>query len=341
MKIFITGASGFIGQVVLTKLLEDNHEVTAIYSRNPVQQTKSSAQLESYSNLNMIQLDLLDNKNLTHYLAGHDCVIHLAYNFRGTAQEQFAFATQATQSLLTACAEARIKKLVYSSTISVYGEPPPSGLITEASPRLASLQPYALSKQATEKLFLESADGETEIVILQPSIVYGPGKGSWSYGLLNRMREAFLPIVNHGEGYCNPIYVDDVAQAIIQACETPNLHKECFIITNDKPVKWREFLNYYESILGGKTFIDLPYYIYNHQTPIPRYRRGFRKAIRRLSEVFYSKPINYPAPDEIRFYAAQPIFSNQKARKLLNFQPQTSLEEGMSRVQKWWESSHN
>jgi nucleoside-diphosphate-sugar epimerase len=331
MKILLTGASGFIGEIVLSKLLERNHEVTAAYSRTPVT-------AKTNSQFNSIQLDLLNSESLTEYFMGYDCVIHLAYNFAGTVEEQFTFATHTTESLLRACAEAKVKKIVYSSTISVYGEPPYSGLITEKSPRISSLQPYALSKQAAEKIFLASEIEDTEIVILQPSIVYGPGQGYWTAGIMKRMQESLMPLINQGNGYCNPVYVDDVAQAVVQASETTGIHKECFIINNNEPVKWAEFLGFYEDILRKKTLINLPHYIYNHPPSIRRHRRVLRKVIRKLSGFSHGKPIQYPSPDEIRFFSAQPIFSNQKAHDTLKFQPQISLETGMEKIQEWWQN---
>lgn len=336
MRVLLTGASGFIGQAVLSKLLERGHCITAVYNRSPIQNITGSPSTKSFANFSALKLDLLNEDELHNYIMGHDWVIHLAYNFQGSIQDQFTFAKKTTQSLLAACARVKVKKLVYASTIAVYADPPKSGLITEDSPRLASIRPYGLSKQATEKFLLESDAGDTELVVIQPSIVYGPGRNGWTSGVLTQMQNFLLPLIQKGSGYCNPVYVDDVAQAIIQACETPNLHKNCFIITNDEPISWLRFFTYYESILETKSLIDLPHYVYKHQNHVPRHRRGVRKGINKIAEKLYGKPIQYPSLEEIHFFSAQPVFSNQKARKFLNFQPSISIEVGMERVKEWW-----
>ena len=55
-----------------------------------------------------------------------------------------------------------------------------------------------------------------------------------------------------------------------------------------------------------------------------------------IAKALYGKSIHYLSPDEFRTLVAQPIFSNQKSRDRLNFQPEISLQTGMERIREWW-----
>ena len=348
MKIFVTGASGFIGQSVVLKLLEQGHHVIAAYNPSSQKEMLNPLALQTPANLYSLKLDILNKQALTPYLFNCECVIHLAYSFQNTVEKQLEFAIQSNQTILQACEELKVRKFIHISSISVYGDPPPSGLITEQSPRLSSLKPYTSIKQTAEKIVLETKVSNTEITVLQPSIVYGPGGGTaWN---LSQMKKSFIPVARKGLGYCNPIHVDDVSRAIISACETPNIHKQCFIISNDEPICWRQFLSYYESILGHTTLMNLPIdYICENESAIPLFKqiisRSYKSSIVRksmsgVSKLIYGKSIQHINPDEFRAAVAQPHFSNQKAHELLNFQPQISLDTGMEGIRQWWNESH-
>jgi nucleoside-diphosphate-sugar epimerase len=346
LKIFVTGASGFIGQSLVIKMLEQGYHIVAAHGPLSPIDLFDALPHQHQSNLSNLKLDLLNQQELLPNISGCDCVVHLAHNFQDTLQEQFAFATHSTQTLLQACVEAHVKKFIHISSTSVYGDPPPSCVITEESPRLASLIPLTSIKQAAERLVLEAGTGDTEVIVLQLGRVYGPGARGETARTLSQMKAAFMTLARYGTGYCNPIYIDDAITAIICACEIPNLHRQSFIISNDKPISWKEFLSCYESILNEKTLINLPIdYFCEAQASVPFFRGLISKILTKrkvmegtstIARALCGKSIRYLSPDEFCTLAAQPIFCNQKSHDLLNFQPKISLEVGIKRIREWW-----
>lgn len=342
LKILITDASGFIGQALIVKMLEQGHHIIA--ACDPLAAIERSSSSEQ-PNLSEVKLDLCNQQELRQHLSGCDCVVHLAHYHQAALWEQFEFATRSTQTLLQACVEAQVKKFIHISSTAVYGDPP-SGVITEESPCLASIRPQTSIKQAAEKIALETEAGDTEVVVLQIGRVYGPGEGGETAQAFSQMKAAFMPLARWGTGYCNPIYIDDVVTAMIRACEIPNLHRQRFIISHEQPISWREFLSGYESILGEKAFIDLPIdYCCKPQDSTPLFRELVSKMLKKrkvmeatsaIAKTVYGKSIHYLSPDEFRTLVAQPIFSNQNARDRLNFQPEISLRTGMERIREWW-----
>ncbi len=336
-KIVVMGASSFVGQALVSKLLEQGHLILAVddplLAVDPLHQ----------ASVDRPRLHRLDRSKLPLYLSRCDLVVNLELPYPG---QQFRAAIDATQTLLQACIQAQIKKFIHISSTSVYGDPPPSRMITEASPCLASLKPQTSIQQATERLVLKTEAKNTEVVVLQLGRVYGPGAGGETARTLSQMKTTFIPIVKQGNGYCNAIYIDDVVTAIIRACEVSDLHQQRFIISSDQLVRWKELLSGYEAILGQKSLVYLPIeYPCEIQDSIPVLKKVVSKVLKKrkvmqgtsaIAQAFYGKSIYYPSADEFRALVAQPIFSNQKSRDRLNFQPQISLQTGIERIREWW-----
>lgn len=332
---FVTGASGFIGQALITRLLEQGHHILAAYD--------SGSTIESPIPASVLPVNLDDRAQLRSQLLNCDCVVNLSLNPENL---QFRTAIEETQTLLQACIEAQVKKFIHISSTDVYGDPPPSRVITEASPYLASLKLQSSIQQALERLVLQVEAENIEVIVLQLGRVYGPGVGGETAQLLSQMKTVFLPLVRQGSGYCHPIYIDDVITAILRAWEVPNLHQQRFIISPDQPVCWSELLSSYESILGQKSLVALPIdYPCEVQTSMSWMKAIASKALKKrkvmqttsaIAKAACGKSIYYPSVDEFRTLVAQPIFLNQKSRDRLNFQPQISFQTGIERIREWW-----
>ena len=189
-------------------------------------------------------------------MKGCEAVVHLAVAPGNSPAELVDANLALTTALLEAAILTNVRRFVHISSISVYGEPPPDGPIDESSPRLASLQAYAAMKQACERLVLTAAD-QLEVVVLQPAIVYGPGGGWWTAGLLEAMASQVWPLVEQGRGHCHPVHVSDVARAIRLALASPTAPGRCLLITGPT-VSWRRFLRYYEKLLGRPALLAMP-----------------------------------------------------------------------------------
>ena len=279
-----------------------------------------------------------------------DVVVYLPdYKNDIILDEQRQSAVEGTKSVLQAAIEAKVKRFIHISSISVYGEPPKNKTYTEETPRYASLGLYPSLEQEAELAVLNTPRENTEVVVLQPGIVYGAGESYWTERLLTIFKEKLFPLVNEGQGLCNPIHVNDVVDAIILAATVSGIDGECFIVTNDKPLTWGSFLGFYEKILGKKCLISIPtsmmkqYNVWKKASgKVPEYR-FYTRVLRKIFKVFQfpyiKKPIQFIDNERIDFFAARPYFSNQKAKELLGFKPKIEIEEGMARVKEWFEKS--
>lgn len=345
MNYFLTGATGFIGRHLTKALAEQGEQITILLNRRTIPED-----LEQYiDKINTVKVDILNCDQLAKEMSGHDVVVHLAYGSSGTTEQQYNITVEGTRSALKAANEAKVKRLVHISTISVYGEPPKSIVYTEDTPRYASLGLYTNLKQEAEAAVLNFPSSITECVVLQPGIVYGPDGSYWTEGLMNILMEKYFPLVNRGQGFCNLIHVSDVVKAIILAAKVSGIDKECFIITQDRPVKWCTLLKAYERIIGHKCLINIPTQMMKQYNVLKRMSgkvqeyRFYSKVMNYFFKVFkvpnIRKQIQFLDSDIIDLFAAKPHFSNQKAKDILGFEPIIDFEEGIISVKDYFERS--
>lgn len=150
MKILVTGGAGYIGSIVVEECLRDGHEVT-VYD-NLVKGHRRSVSPEA----SFVEGDLLDGELLRRTFSENktEAVIHMAaYSLVGESVENPAKYYQnnvvAGFVLLDAMRDSAVKKIVFSSTAAVYGEPEKQPI--EEGDRLAPTNPYGESKLAFEK----------------------------------------------------------------------------------------------------------------------------------------------------------------------------------------------
>ncbi len=126
MKYFVTGGAGFIGSNLCDLLLKKNHQVT-IYDNFSTGKKKFIEKALASPNCNLVEADLLDINTLNQAISNHDIVVHLAANAdvrfgSEDTRRDLEQNTIATSNLLDAMRINDIKKILFSSTGSIYGE---------------------------------------------------------------------------------------------------------------------------------------------------------------------------------------------------------------------------
>jgi nucleoside-diphosphate-sugar epimerase len=152
--------------------------------------------------------------------------------------------------VLEAALHARAERVVYLSTLMVYGATP-DGDLDETTPRRYSGTVYADSKLDAEKMVFEYAEKHgLPVTILQPTVVYGPFAPVWTVDVLQRLKTEQVILVNGGDGLCNAVYIDDAVNAILLAAVKEEAVGEAFLISDGQPVTWRDFYSRYVRMLG-------------------------------------------------------------------------------------------
>jgi nucleoside-diphosphate-sugar epimerase len=243
MRIFVTGASGFIGQTLCPQLLERGHEVTALVRRSGSEPSETTAVLGELGDRTGL-IEALDTTR-------PDCVIHLAAEIASQrdARKVRAVNIGGTTNLIDACLQlagstpASGPRFVFASTV-VTGDAR-GALLTEDDP-LPVTTPYGRSKREGERLVLDSG---LPGVIVRPSHVYGPG-GWYADELVARLRQpGRFAVIGSGQNLWDVVHSEDVATALVLAAEDAPVGSTYHVV-DDEPVSYGEFMALTARTLG-------------------------------------------------------------------------------------------
>ncbi len=219
MKVFLTGATGYIGNRLALQLAENNYEVHGL-----VRDLKSE-NIPVHPNIILFEGNLNDTISIEKAIANCEYVFHTAAFTKLTCcdvEEFYNVNVRGTANVLNAAKNSGIKKFIFTSSVSVFGPSQPNSLIVEIQPRMSSYaNDYELTKTMAENLVLEYNKKGLPGIILNVSRVYGPGNTGFSNGvnrfitMLLKNRVVFVPSKLHIES--NYVYIDDVTKAHILA----------------------------------------------------------------------------------------------------------------------------
>lgn len=228
MRVLITGVAGFVGSHLADALLAQGHTVIGIDSFEDyyprVNKDDNIRSAKSHPNFHLLETNLLTT-NLTHLLQDIDCVFHQAAQagVRASWGQSFEVYVRnnimATQRLLEAAKGTGIRKLVYASSSSVYGDNALFPLREDASTHPNS--PYGVSKLAAEHLCqLYAANFGVPTVSLRYFTVYGPRqRPDMAFHRFARAAVKGEPITLYGSGEQTRdfTFVSDIVKANIAA----------------------------------------------------------------------------------------------------------------------------
>lgn len=251
-KVLVTGGTGFIGSRLVEKLcLEHRTKVRAL-----VRNFSTASRIARFP-VEMIPGDVTDANAVKRATQGCDFVFHCAYDFAGDGRHRRVVSVKGSENVADAVLHAGVTRVVHVSTVSVYGTP--DGDLDETSARTKTGDLYADTKLDAENLmFRYHREKNLPVVIVQPTIVYGPFSRSWTIGIVDQLRKGPLALPEDGGGHCNAVYIDDVVDGMILAAAKDEAIGQSFLLSADEPVTWREFFGAYERILGTQSVVYLP-----------------------------------------------------------------------------------
>lgn len=222
MRVLITGGAGFLGSALANHLVGEGHRVWVL------DDLSAGDPASLHKDVSFTRGDVRDIPRLWTLLKGMDCVYHLAA--RVSVPESILYPVEyndvnvgGTVSLMTAARDAGIKRVVFTSSGTVYGEQKEQPIKETVRPNPRN--PYAVTKIAAE--YYLSSMGTLygiETVILRIFNAYGPGQAvppSHPPVIPQFVRQALtggsMVIFGNGEQTRDFVYVDDVVQALMAA----------------------------------------------------------------------------------------------------------------------------
>lgn len=298
MRILITGGAGFIGSHLVDRLIKENHKVVVIDNLT----TGRKENVNSRANFH--NLDICDFDKIKPLFKNIDFIFHLAAIPRVPVSVEDPVGTSkvnilGTINVFKAAIEAKVKRVIFASSSSVYGNQEKLPLKEDMKPN--PISPYALQKLVGEqfaKLFTKLYG--VPIISLRYFNVFGPridfnSDYSLVIGKFLKQKAEHKPLTIFGDGeqtrgFC---YVDDVVEANIKAMESEKLKGgEVINISSGKSYS----ISYLADLIGGE------------------------------------KQYLPPRPGDVLHTEADITL----AKNLLNWQPKVPFEEGLKKVQEWF-----
>lgn len=216
MKILVTGATGFTGSYVIPLLLKQRHEVRCL-----VRATSDTAAL-SDERLELVTGDLDDTAALAAAFSGCDLLINIASLGFGHAP-----------NIIAAAQEAGIKRALFVSTTAIF---------TNLN------APSKAGRMAAEQAIRDSG---LDYTIVRPTMIYGSSRDRNMCRLVTHISQRrLLPIVGDGTWLQQPVYVGDLAWAIVTAAQCDKAIKGEYNISGGKELTYNDVIATVEKALG-------------------------------------------------------------------------------------------
>jgi dihydroflavonol-4-reductase len=220
MRVFVTGATGFIGSHVAGQLRERGDEVATL-----VRSPEKAGELERYG-CELVAGDLSDEAAITAGMRDCDAVIHGAAIYevgipKSEHGRMYEANVRGTERVLRAALDARIPKVVYVSTIGAYGDT--RGEVVDESyqhPGDGYTSYYEETKTEAHQVARRLIDDDgLPCVIVQPGGVYGPADHSALGKQMNDFLAGRMPVLVFPDLGMNMVHVEDVAAGVLLALD--------------------------------------------------------------------------------------------------------------------------
>ena len=318
MKVFVTGAAGFLGRAVVKALSEKGHSVVAL-----VRSDRSSDD----ANVRFVRGDVRNTAPWAAELQGVDTVVHLAASFEDL-HSQIAVNVLGTERLLAAMGAASCRRLVHVSTFSVYdyrriarGAEINEQSLIESSPQ--DRDAYTETKLQQERLVRAFADAGNDVTIVRPGAIFGPDRW-WDGGAAARLKgRLWLAVAPQGKPKLVSVW--NCADAIVVCVENPASIGGTFNIVDDDLPTQRE----YQAMLRDAGLFDarvlaLPYAVASGAARVIGIVNGRR----------------FDGNAQVPYYVHEPRmtasfkpfeYSNAHAKRVLGWSPKLSVADAVRR----------
>ena len=320
-KVLVTGATGFTGGNLAKRLVESGIQVVAFVRAN-----SRTALLEQLG-VECRLVDIKDRSSVMHHFDHFDVVYHIAAAYRtehSDHTEFFDVNVEATRNLLEAARDHGAGRFVHCSTVGVQGEiqNPPA----DENYRFSPGDHYQESKREGEMLARDYFAAGLPGCVVRPVGIYGPGDTRF-LKLFKAIHRGKFFMIGSGRTLYHLTYIADLVSGFILAGTHPAAQGEVFTIAGERYTTLNDLISMISAILNKS--------VPKWHIPAWPVMAAAHVCDRVCQPLGISPPIY---PRRVEFFLLDRAFTIEKAKKLLGYQPQVTLEEGLRRTAAWYKA---
>jgi dihydroflavonol-4-reductase len=319
-KVLVTGGRGFLGKHVVNHFSRLGEDVR-IFARSTSQETQENDKGK------IVWGDIRDLNAVERAVDGVEYVVHLVSNFRkggSDKREAFDINVGGTENVLKASLKFGVKRLVHCSTIGVHGNvlEIPANEDTPFNPGDLYQETKLIAEQKVWEFY---QDIGLPITVVRPISLMGPGDDRM-LKLFRMIKKGRFIMVGNGDVYFQPAYIDDVVNGFHLCLYHEAAVGEAFIIGSEEYIPLRDLV----LLIASELDVSLSL----RKIPLA--------PVLWLANLFEQifVPLGLEPPlhrRRVSFFQNNRAFSIDKAKRLLGYQPQVSLREGIRRTINWYD----
>ncbi len=323
MRVLVTGATGFTGGALASRLIREGAEVTAFV------RSMSRAESLRQKGVDCQVVDITDAGEVLKAFKPFDRVFHIAALFRTETADRSEFTrvnVDATRNLVAAAKQFGVGRFIHCSTVGVQGriDHPPA----DENYRTQPADHYQQTKLEGEQVALEHFAGGLPGVVIRPAGIYGPGDLRF-LKLFKAIQRGWFVLIGDGSTLYHFTYIDDLIEGFILAASHPRAPGEVFTIGGPTHVTIRETLDTIASVLHKP----------RSKLRVPAWPVEIAAVL--CERICMPLGINPPLyPRRLEFFTMDRSFSIAKARNYLGYEPKVTLADGFARTAAWYRQQH-
>jgi nucleoside-diphosphate-sugar epimerase len=318
-KILVTGSTGFLGTRLVELLIQRGYPVRALARKLANIEKLKSLQSEIYFG------DVADFESLKSAFKGVDMVVHAAADTAGNEEDSKLSTIQGTKNVIDLCRHYKIKKLVYISSLSVYGvtDYKKGQLVSEQSSLECFPEKrghYSNAKLQAEKIVTDAIN-KVPLVCLRPGTIFGPGGDIFTPMMGFAVGHKLFAIIGNGDFVLPLVYIDNLVDAVMAVIEKEESIGKIYNVVNSDNLTKKQYVEMLlEKLYPSAKYIYIPYSLL--------YLTVFFQEL--LTKMLKRKPFL----TRYRLISSQKniLYDSTKIQNELGWTPPCSLKDAISKV---------
>lgn len=317
--VLVTGATGFLGTRLVELLIQRGYTVRALARKLSNIEKLKSLQSEIYFG------DVADFESLKSTFKGVDIVVHAAADTAGNEDDSKLSTIQGAKNVIDLCQQYKIKKLVYISSLSVYGvtDYKKWQLVSEQSSleRFPEKRGYYSHAKLQAEKIVTDAINKIPLVCLRPGTIFGPGGDIFTPMMGFAVGHKLFAVIGKGDFVLPLVYIDNLVDAVITVIEKEESIGKIYNIVNSDNLTKKQYVEMLlKKLYPNAKYIYIPY--------------GFLNITVFFQEILTKMLKQKPFLTRYRLISSQKkiLYDSTKIQNELKWTPKYSMKDAIDKV---------